>query len=128
MKKVLIYVSVLSQNLKVIQNVIEVLFPDNRTLLIPEDNALRSDGILFEASVEPYHYYKTLTEFLMSGSLLGPSEYFDQFLRKFIIECEGNGIIYNIEFEENINGEYIEKSIKHPDFVKLTSSPTEDTK
>lgn len=122
MEKMSIYFGVLSESLDIVQKVIETLFPENKTLLIRENNALRSDGELFEASVEPYHYYENLTWFLLPGSLLGPAESFDRFLKNFIIECDKNGVLYDMEFEGNINSEFIEKKIVHPDFYRLVST------
>ena len=119
METMIIYSGVLSENIGIVQKIIETLFPENKTLLIEENNALRSDGKIFEGSVQPFHYFETFTEFQVSGSLVGPEEYFDQFLEDFIIECNKNKIPYDIEFEGNVNSKFFKKKIAHPDFYRL---------
>lgn len=123
MERIIIHGSLFSVSLREIKMVIETLFPENEIHLVNEYNALWCDGEVLDVSVEAYQDYKSLTGFILSGSYTNSIGSFYPFLNSFIGECEKNKIIYNIEFEGSINGEHIEKSITHPDYLKLISHP-----
>lgn len=104
-----------------IKTIIEKLFPDNKSKIFEDsiEEVFVSDGSLFECSLESSliknekyfsaNYHSNLTGFLV-------------FLGKFIEELNAEKIIYNIDYEREEDGKYIEQNIRHPNFEKSLNS------
>ena len=108
-----LYSRFVNSDLNEIRSIIEKLVPNNKSSFVEQGSVFLSEGIIFYCSVDLDESNDGL---FLSGGFKGDIVKFEELVAKFQRELDDKGIIYDIEYEVEKEGEFTSFFIKNSGF------------